>query len=63
MLAVLTARVSVPIDSEPLAVVEVGVPIGLGIYLAWSNRDHSAATRQTGFAAPCPMANRIAGPA
>jgi hypothetical protein len=29
----------------------VGLPIGLGIYFAWVNRDWSARTKLTGFAA------------
>jgi hypothetical protein len=29
----------------------VGVPIGLGVYFAWVNRDWSAKTKTTGFAA------------
>ena len=40
-----------PLDDELLAALSVGVPIGLGIYFAWVNRDWSATTKTTGFAA------------
>jgi pimeloyl-ACP methyl ester carboxylesterase len=51
VLVVLTASLTVPIDDELLTVVAVGAPIGLGIYLAWLNREWPATTRTTGFAA------------
>ena len=51
VLIVLTALPSVALDDELLAAVSIGVPIGLGIYLAWVHRDWSAATKATGFAA------------
>jgi hypothetical protein len=41
----------VPLDDELLAALSVGVPIGLGVYFAWVNRDWSATTKITGFAA------------
>jgi hypothetical protein len=50
-LIVLTARPSVPLDNELLAAFAVGVPIGLGLYFAWVNRDWSARTKTTGLAA------------
>ena len=45
VLIVLTTMPGVPLDDELLAVLSVGVPIGLGIYFAWVDRDWSAATR------------------
>jgi pimeloyl-ACP methyl ester carboxylesterase len=50
-LIVLTTMPGVPLDDELLAALSVGVPVGLGIYLAWVNRDWSAQTKATGFAA------------
>jgi hypothetical protein len=34
-----------------IATLSVGVPIGLGVYFAWMDRDWSPKTRTTGFAA------------
>jgi hypothetical protein len=51
VLIVLTALPGVALDNELVAAVSIGVPIGLGIYLAWVNRDWSATTKATGFAA------------
>jgi pimeloyl-ACP methyl ester carboxylesterase len=51
VLVVMTTLPTVPLDDEVLAVLSVGVPIGLGIYLAWVNGDQSAETKATGFAA------------
>jgi uncharacterized membrane protein YdfJ with MMPL/SSD domain/pimeloyl-ACP methyl ester carboxylesterase len=39
------------LDDALLAVLSIGVPIGLGIYLAWVNRDVSARVRTIGFLA------------
>jgi RND superfamily putative drug exporter len=39
----------VALDNVRLAVLSIGVPIGLGIYLAWTNRDLSAKARTIGF--------------
>ena len=39
----------VALDDVLLAVVSIGVPIGLGVYLAWVNRDLSATARTIGF--------------
>ena len=50
-LIVLIALPTVPLDDELLAALSVGLPIGLGIYLAWVNRDWAANTKATGFAA------------
>jgi pimeloyl-ACP methyl ester carboxylesterase len=51
LLIVITTMPSVPLDDELLAALSVGLPIGLGIYFAWVNRDWSARTKLTGFAA------------
>jgi hypothetical protein len=51
VLIVITTRPGVPLDDELLSAFSVGVPVGLGIYLAWVNRDSSARTKATGFAA------------
>jgi pimeloyl-ACP methyl ester carboxylesterase len=51
VLIVMTTLPGVPLDDELLAALSVGVPIGLGIYFAWVNRDWSAKTKATGFAA------------
>ena len=51
VLIVLTALPTVPLTDELLAALSVGVPIGLGTYLAWVNRDWNAETKATGFAA------------
>jgi hypothetical protein len=50
VLLVITTMPGTPLDSELLAVVAVGVPVGLGIYWAWVHRDWSARGRMTGFA-------------
>jgi pimeloyl-ACP methyl ester carboxylesterase len=39
----------VALDDVLLAVLSMGLPIGLGIYLAWVNRDLSAGARTIGF--------------
>jgi hypothetical protein len=41
----------VALDDSLLAILSIGVPIGLGVYLAWVNRDLSAGARTTGFLA------------
>jgi pimeloyl-ACP methyl ester carboxylesterase len=51
VLIVLTAFPTVPIDDELVAALSVGMPIGLGVYLAWVHRDWSARVKTTGFAA------------
>jgi hypothetical protein len=50
VLIVLTALPTVPLDDELLAALSVGLPIGLGIYFAWVNREWAANTKATGFA-------------
>ncbi len=51
VLLVMTAMPSVPLDEELLAALSIGVPIGLGIYLAWVDRDWTAERKGIGFAA------------
>jgi hypothetical protein len=51
VLIVLTTSSTIPIDDQLLAVVSIGVPIGLGIYLAWVNRDRQSNANTIGFAA------------
>jgi hypothetical protein len=51
VLIVITTMPGVPLDDELLAVLSVGVPIGLGIYFAWVDRHRSSRTRTTGFVA------------
>jgi pimeloyl-ACP methyl ester carboxylesterase len=41
----------IALDDAVLAVVSIGVPIGLGIYLAWVNRELPARARTVGFLA------------
>jgi pimeloyl-ACP methyl ester carboxylesterase len=50
-LIVMAILPSVPIDSDPVVALSSGLPVGLGIYLAWVNRDWSAKTKTTGVAA------------
>jgi hypothetical protein len=50
-LIVMTTMPGVPLDHELVAALSVGVPIGLGIALAWVHRDWSARVKTTGFAA------------
>jgi pimeloyl-ACP methyl ester carboxylesterase len=51
VLIVLTALPTVPLDDELLAALSVGLPIGLGIYFAWVNREWATNTKATGFVA------------
>ena len=48
---VMTSMPSVPLDNALLAVLCVGIPIGLGIYWAWVRRDWSANTKIAGLVA------------
>ena len=50
-LIVLTTMPSIPIDNDLVVALSVGLPVGLGIYLAWVHRDWSAKTKTTGLAA------------
>jgi hypothetical protein len=49
VVTVLFAFPEVALDDALLAVLSIGAPIGLGIYLAWVNRDVSASVRTMGF--------------
>jgi hypothetical protein len=51
VLIVLATLPTVALDDELLGVLSIGVPIGLGIYLAWVHRDSSASTRTAGLVA------------
>jgi pimeloyl-ACP methyl ester carboxylesterase len=50
-LVVLTALPTVPLDSDLLAGLSVGIPTSLGIYWAWVHRDWTARTKTIGLAA------------
>src|SRR5207248_8147348 len=50
VLIVITAMPGTPLDDELLAAFSVGLPIGLGVYLAWVNRGWAAKTKAIGFA-------------
>jgi hypothetical protein len=49
LLVVMTTGASVALDSMLMSVLSVGVPVGLGIYLAWVHRDWSAKIKLGGF--------------
>jgi hypothetical protein len=49
-LIVITTMPGVPLDHELLAVLGVGVPVGLGVYLAWVQRDRPSQTQLIGLA-------------
>jgi hypothetical protein len=49
-LIVLAVMPSVPIDDELLVAMSVGLPVGIGIYLAWVHRDWSTQSKGVGFA-------------
>jgi uncharacterized membrane protein YdfJ with MMPL/SSD domain/pimeloyl-ACP methyl ester carboxylesterase len=51
ILIVLSTMPDLPLDDELLATLSVGVPIGLGLYFAWFDRDWSVATKLKGFTA------------
>jgi len=51
VLIAMTTMPGVALDDEFLAALSIGAPIGVGIYLAWVNRDWSARTKAAGFAA------------
>jgi MFS family permease len=56
VVVVLLAFPTVPLDDATLAVLSIGVPIGLGIYLAWVDRD-----RRKRFGLAWAMAGALAG--
>jgi pimeloyl-ACP methyl ester carboxylesterase len=49
VLLVITTMPGTPLDDPWLATVSVGLPVGLGIYYAWRNRDWAAGRKTTGF--------------
>ena len=51
LLIVITTMPGVALDDQRLAVLSVGVPIGLSLYFAWVNRDWSRTTKWMGLAA------------
>ena len=51
VLIVLTTMPGVRIDNQLLVILSVGVPIGLGTYLAWVHRAFSAGSKRVGIAA------------
>jgi pimeloyl-ACP methyl ester carboxylesterase len=51
VLIVVTIAPSVPLDDEVFTALSVGVPIGLGVYLAWVNRERTTSTKTTGLVA------------
>jgi pimeloyl-ACP methyl ester carboxylesterase len=51
VLIVLAVIPGVPIDDELLVALSVGLPVGLGIYLAWVHRDWAAQKKGLGLAA------------
>ena len=59
MLIVLTTMHSVPVDDELLVALSIGLPVGLGIYLAWVNRELSSESKRVGLAAS--LASALAG--
>lgn len=56
VLVVITTMPGVALDDQLLAMLSIGVPVGLGIYLAWVRRDNP---KLLGFAAA--MASALAG--
>ena len=50
-LLVMTLSLDVALDNAVLAVLSVGVPIGLGVYWAWVHRDSTDRDKRIGFAA------------
>jgi pimeloyl-ACP methyl ester carboxylesterase len=51
VLIVLTTMPGTPLDDQLLAALSVGLPIGLGLYFAWVNREWSAGTKSAGIVA------------
>ena len=50
-LTVLATMPGIPIDDELVVALSVGLPVGLGIYLAWVHRDWDAQDKAVGLAA------------
>jgi hypothetical protein len=51
VLIALTALPTVPLDSDVLAGLSIGLPVGLGVYLAWVNSDRPRRASAIGLAA------------
>jgi RND superfamily putative drug exporter len=51
VLIVITTMPTVPLADPLLAALSIGVPVGLCVYFAWTNRDWAATTRWAGMAA------------
>ena len=51
VLIALTALPAVPLDSDVLAGLSIGLPVGLGVYLAWVNSDRPGRASAIGLAA------------
>ena len=49
LIIVLAALPTVPLDSELMAVLSIGIPVGLGVFLAWVNRDRPARATRIGI--------------
>jgi pimeloyl-ACP methyl ester carboxylesterase len=50
-LIVLATMPSIPIDNDLVVALSIGMPVGLGIYLAWVHRDWSSQSKGIGLAA------------
>jgi pimeloyl-ACP methyl ester carboxylesterase len=50
VLIVITTMPGTPLDDELLAAFSVGLPVGLGVFLAWTDRGWTGKTKATGFA-------------
>ena len=59
VVVMLLAFPTVPLDDTGLAVFSIGMPVGLGIFLAWVNRDLQGRARTIGFATS--LAGALAG--
>jgi len=51
LLVVMTAMPTVALADTLLAALSIGLPVGLGVYFAWTNRDWSPRTKSAGLAA------------
>ena len=51
LIVLLVGFPTVPLDDVLAAVLAIGLPVGLGTYWAWRNRDQSSKVRNAGFAA------------
>ena len=49
LIIVLVALPTVPLNSELMAVLSIGTPIGLGTYWGWVNRDRPARSTRIGI--------------